>query len=129
MLSTYQVNREDVLSVSCVRWLCSVAYSLLTVGHLAWRGARDRARSDMAFVENMVCVNWRTYARNQIFYIRYYLVLWIAMACLSRDMRTVDVVRCSLAARHTTSSTNLRACFLRRRVWARAWARYATRLM
>jgi hypothetical protein len=57
--TTYHVNRDDVFSVSLVRWSYSVAYRLLAAGHLTWRGARERARSVIAFVENIVSVLFR----------------------------------------------------------------------
>jgi hypothetical protein len=51
--ATYHVNRDDVFSVSLVRWSYSVAYHLLAFVHLC---VRESARSEIAFVENIVSV-------------------------------------------------------------------------
>ena len=51
---THHVNRDDVFSVSLVRCSWSVAYCLLAAGHLARQDTRDRARSEVALVVNIM---------------------------------------------------------------------------
>ena len=52
--TTHHVNRDDVFSVSLVRCSWSVAYCLLAAGHLARHGTRDKGRSEVALVVNIM---------------------------------------------------------------------------
>ena len=52
--TTHQVNRDEVFSVSCVRFSWSVAYDLLAVEHRIWHDTRGKARSETALVKNIL---------------------------------------------------------------------------
>ena len=110
---THHVNRDDVFSVSLVRCSWSVAYGLLAAGHLARHGTRDRARTEVALVVNIMSLLKMMKCQRPV-------------PALDMYAPSAQVFMAGPKPRYVIAC--LRA-LERGRACARAYARYATRLL